>query len=200
MGFFKKLKDKVTAPKVALDLRLEKFSFALGEDLVGTLNLSVQEDFECTEIRCEINCTEQARVIRYVYDPNIKRNVPQEVTETRVLFAAKPTLNGPTRLITGENRVCKLKMPIPTGAKPTFNGGNNTVSWTVKGVIAVDGRPDATSQTFDIQVLMPTIQTASAGQTVVKEVVVVKIPCSYCQTLFDQLETTCPHCGAKRKG
>jgi len=200
MGFFKKLHNKVTPPDANVEIRLNKFAFSLGENIEGTLTVSSREDFDCTEVRCEIACTEEARVPSYQYDPAIRRNVLREVTESRVLFAAKPVLSGTTHIISGENRTFPLKINIPAGGRPTYQGIQDSVSWTIKGVIAVDGRPDATSHTANIQVIPPSPPTLIGGQAVVKEVVreVVKITCRYCQTLFDQLETTCPNCGAKR--
>lgn len=206
MGLLKKLRDKVTAPDVGVDLRLDKYSVGLGENLTGSLNLSIKEDFDATEVRCEIACTEQARVISYQYDPTIKRNVPREVTETHVLFSAKPVLGSATHFITGDTKNFKLNFNVPAGARPTLQGSRESVAWTIKGVVAVDGRPDAVSRMSEIQVLQPTVQVAAPSapttQTVVKEVVreVVKIPCKYCNTLFDQLDTSCPNCGAKRTG
>jgi hypothetical protein len=72
------------------------------------------------------------------------------------------------------------------------------VIWTIKGVLSVDGRPDRTTETSEIQVITPTVQAQAA--TVQKEVIrtVVMIPCKYCQGLMDQTLTICPNCGAKR--
>ncbi len=202
MGLFKKLRDKVTAPNASVDLKLDKNAFSLGDNLTGSLVISAREDFDSTEIRCEMACTEEARVIRYQYDPTIKRSVPREVMETQVLFAAKPVLSGPIHIITGETKNLQLNVNIPAGGRPTLQGSSNRVTWNIKGVIAVDGRPDAVSRIMEIQVVQPTVQVVapSNSQQVIKEVVreVVKIPCRYCSTLFDQLETSCPNCGAKR--
>ena len=64
------------------------------------------------------------------------------------------------------------------------------------GVVAIDGRPDVTSGTAELQVIRP-----AAAPTVVKEIVkeVVMIPCEYCGTLTPQTATSCPNCGATRK-
>ncbi len=202
MGFFKKLHNKVTAPDGTLDLKLTNYAVALGGNLEGSLNLSAREDFDATEVRCEISCVEEARVIRYDYDAAARRTLPREVTESAVLFSAKPILSGTCHVTNGENRSFPLKMSIPPACRPTYQGVDRKVTWTVKGVVAVDGRPDATTHTDEFQVVQPTVQPAGAEQVVVREVVreVVKVPCRYCDTLFDQLETTCPNCGAKRKG
>ena len=199
MGLFKKLHNKVTAPDVKLALKLNNCTVVLGEILEGSLDLNSTEDFECEEVRCEIGCVEQAKVIKYEYDAAIKRSLPREVTQKSVLYTAKPMLNGPTNISNGENLSFPLKITMPPGARPTYQAYDRKVTWTIKGVIAVKGRPDATTHTIEIQVIMPA--PTIVGQQAVKEVVrvIVKIPCSYCQTIFDQLETSCPNCGAKRK-
>ena len=200
MGLFKKLRDKVKAPDVNMDLKLAKNTFALGENLEGSLNLSSREDFDSTEVRCEIACVERAKVLSWQYEAAARRNVLKEVQESRVLFAVKPVLTRATHINNGENRNFPLSINIPAGGRPTYQAVERGVTWTIKGVIAVDGRPDVTSHELEIQVVQPTAQPVIAGQSFVKEVVreVVKIPCRYCATLFDQLETTCPNCGAKR--
>src|SRR3990170_290959 len=104
MSFFKKFTNKFTAPEANLQLNLSKFSVGLGENLDGTLIISSKEDFEATEVRCEIQCVEQAKLIKQVYDTELKRSLPREVQDSAVLFAAKPVLSGPTRLGNGETR------------------------------------------------------------------------------------------------
>jgi len=200
MGFFKKIHNKVTKPDVNVDLKLTSYSVALGANLEGSLNIYSKEDFDVTEIRCEIQCTEEARVVRYQYDPATKRNALREVQETQTLFSAKPAISPATHLSNGENRILPFSINIPACGRPTYQAIQDNVSWTIKGVLAVDGRPDATSQIAAIQVITQPAQPTISNPTVVKEVVreVVKIPCNYCHTLFDQLETTCPNCGAKR--
>jgi hypothetical protein len=198
MDFLKKLHDKVTAPNGTLQLKLDSWSVPLGQSLVGSLAFSVGEDFDCTEVRCEIDCVETARVVRNVYDPNIRRMVAQESTETAVLYAVKPPLSGPAHFIKGENRSFPINIPIPASARITYNGVGQQLVWKVKGVVAVDGRPDGTTETLEFQVVQPAAVVNQPQAQVVKEVVIVKIPCKYCGTLFNQLDTFCPNCGAKR--
>ncbi len=197
MGLFKKFTNKFTAPEASVQLRLSSYSVALGDNLQGNLNVTSKEDFETTEIRCEIVCAQQAKVIKQVYDPNLKRSIPQVVNETAVIYNAKPSLCGPIHFTNGENRNFPININIPAGATPTYTGSDRRVTWTIKGVLAVDGRPDRTTETNEIQVIAPTIQQAA---TVQREVIrtVVMIPCKYCQGLMDQTLTTCPNCGAKR--
>lgn len=62
--FFKKFTNKFSAPEANVQLKLGAYSVALGENLTGTVTLSSREDFDATEVRCEMSCVEQARVIR----------------------------------------------------------------------------------------------------------------------------------------
>jgi hypothetical protein len=198
MGFLKKFTNKLTAPDAIVQLRVNNYSVALGDNLQGSLNINSKEDFETTEIRCEITCVEQAKVIKLVYDAALKRSIPRVVDESIVIYSAKPALSGPTHFTNGEYRSVPISLNIPAGVRPTYAGVDRRVTWTIKGVLSVDGRPDRTTETCEIQVITPTVQAQAA--TVQKEVIhtVVMIPCKYCQGLMDQTLTICPNCGAKR--
>jgi hypothetical protein len=198
MIFFRKFKDKFTAPKASVQLKLGQYSVVLGENLEGTLTVSSMEDFDVTEVRCEISCVEQARVIRQVYDAELRRSLPREVQESSVLFAAKPVLSGPTHLANGETRDFPLSVNVPAGGRATAQGMDRSVTWSIKGVVAVDGRPDVVSKVADLQVLQPAAQAVIREKEIVHQVVM--IPCKYCGALMDQLVTVCPNCGAKRTG
>jgi hypothetical protein len=198
MGFLKKFTNKLTAPDAIVQLRFTNYSVALGDNLQGTLNVASKEDFDTTEVRCEIACIEQAKVIREVYDAALKRSIPRVVDESMIVYSAKPALSGPTHFTNGETRSIPISINIPAGARPTYAGVDRRILWTIKGVLSVDGRPDRTTETCEIQVITPTMQAQAA--TVQKEVIrtVVMIPCKYCQGLMDQTLTACPNCGAKR--
>ncbi len=75
MDFLKKFTDKFTASEATVQLKLTNYSVSLGENLQGTLNVASREDFDTTEVRCEIVCTEQAKVIKNVYDPALKTSI-----------------------------------------------------------------------------------------------------------------------------
>jgi hypothetical protein len=198
MGFLKKFTNKLTAPEASVQLRLSNYSVILGENLQGDLNVTSKEDFETTEVRCDLACTEQAKVIREVYDAALKRSIPRVVDESAVIYCTKPALSGPIHFANGENRSIPININIPAGARPTYSGVDQRITWTIKGVLAVDGRPDKTTEICEIQVIAPTIQAQAV--TVQKEIIrtVVMIPCKYCQSLMDQTLTVCPNCGAKR--
>ncbi len=200
MGFLKKFTNKLTAPDASVQLRLTNYSVALGDNLQGSLNVNSKEDFQTTEVRCEIACVEQAKVIKEVYDAALKRSIPQVVEESVVIYSAKPALSGPSQFTNGETRVMPINVNVPAGARATYAGVDRRVKWTIKGVLAVDGRPDKTTETCEIQVLESTVQGVQAQATVQREVIrtIVMIPCKYCQGLMDQTLTVCPNCGAKR--
>jgi sporulation-control protein spo0M len=198
MSFFKKFTNKFSAPNANVQLKLGQYNVVLGENVEGTLTVSSMEDFDATEVRCEISCVEQARVIREEYDPQLRRMLPREVQDSSVLFAAKPVLSGPTHLANGETRDFPLSVNVPAGGRATVQGMDRSVTWSVKGVVAVDGRPDVVSKTAELQVVQPSAQAVVKEKEVVRQVVM--IPCKYCGTLMDQLVTVCPNCGAKRTG
>jgi hypothetical protein len=198
MSFFKKFTNRLTAPEATVQLKLGSYSVPLGENLQGTLNVQSKEDFDTTEIRCEILCTQQAKVLKEVYDPSLKTSVAKVVEESAIICNLKPSICGPTHFTNGNNRDFPININIPSGATPTSSGLDRRVTWTIKGVLAVDGRPDRTSQINELQVTAPI--AATIQPMIQREVIrtVVMIPCKYCQALMDQTLTACPNCGAKR--
>jgi len=196
MGFLKKFTNKFTAPEASVNLKLGNYCVALGEDLSGSLAVYSKEDFEATEVRCELQCVEQAQVVKQVYDPQLRRSISRTVEDSAVLFSARPVLSGPTRLTNGESREFPLKINFPAGGRPTYHAVDRRVSWSLKGVVAVDGRPDVTSKMAEIQAIAPAAQPVIKEKEILREVVM--IPCRYCSGLMEQTVTVCPNCGAKR--
>ncbi|MEM3383321.1 MAG: hypothetical protein QW698_04680 [Nitrososphaerales archaeon] len=196
MSFLKKLAEKVTPPKVSLKLNLSESVFFLGSDLKGELIVSSNEDFDAEGIRCEVQCVESAKVQKRFYDQALKRDVVMEVWESATLYSTKPSLSGPMHISKDFSGSFPFSIPIPITMKPTSKGIDRMVKWTIKGVVAVKGRPDAVSQTLEIQVAQPAAAPVIKEKEVIREVVMV--PCKYCGTLFPQTETVCPHCSARR--
>lgn len=196
MSFFKSIKNRLTAPKANISLKLNKTSFTLGENVEGTLTISSSEDIQATEIRCEIECVEETKRMQQVYDAGLRTYVQKQVNESATLYSGKPTLSGPLKMSNGYTGSFPLSTNIPAGGRPTYKSVDDNIAWFIKSVIAIDGRPDVTSTKTEIVVLQ---QSAPAGP-VTKEVIreVVLIPCKYCGALMQQTETECPHCGGKR--
>lgn len=196
MGFLKKFTNRLTAPEATVSLKFGSYCVALGENLSGSLNVCAGEDFDVTEVRCELQCVEQARVIKQVYDSELRRTLPREVEDSVVLFSARPVLTGATHMTKGEVRDFPLSINLPAGGRPTCQGIDRKVTWTIKGVVAIDDRPDVVTKTAEIQVIAPAAQPVIREKEIVREVVM--IPCRYCGTLMDQLVTVCPNCSGKR--
>ncbi|MEM2214249.1 MAG: hypothetical protein QXQ20_02505 [Candidatus Nezhaarchaeales archaeon] len=196
LSFLKKLAEKVTPPKVSLKLNLSGSVFYLGDDIKGELTVISYEDFDAEDVRCEIRCVESAKVQKRFYDHALKREVFREVWESTTLYSANPSLSGPIHISQGFSSTFPFSIPIPVTMKPTSKGLDRRVTWTIKGVVAIKGRPDAVSPTLEIQVAQPVTTPVVKEREVIREVVMV--PCKYCGTLFPQTETICPHCGARR--
>jgi len=101
VSLFKKLRDKVTPPRVNISLLLKKQIFYLGVNVEGAVQVESQEEFDCTEIRCELECVERVRKTRRVYDASLKREVEQQVWDSAVIFSARPQLAGPLHVPEG---------------------------------------------------------------------------------------------------
>jgi rubrerythrin len=198
MSFFKKFKDRLTAPHAQVSLQFSRNSFALGENIEGNMTVASSEEFEAKEIRCEFQCVEEAKKTQYVFDSAVNRNVLKEVMNSATLFSAKPAVSGPLHITNGFSQTYPLSINVPIGGRPTFKSIDSKVTWTIKGVIAIEGRPDVTSSTTEIQVSQPSAAPIIREKEIVREVVM--IPCKYCGTLMPQTDTTCPNCGAKRTG
>jgi len=198
MSFFKKMKDRFTKPNATVSLQLSKNSFALGESVEGTLNVASGEEFDAKEIRCEFQCTETKKTISMQYDAAIKRTIPKEVQNSATLWSARPQMSGPLHLTTGFSQNYPVNLNLPAGGRPTYHSVDQNVAWSLKGVIAIEGRPDVTSTTVEIQVAPQSASPIIKEKEIVREVVM--IPCKYCGTLMVQTETVCSNCGAKRTG
>jgi len=191
MSIFKKLKEKITPPKANISISLKKQVFTPGDNVEGIVYIESQEEFDSNEIRCEFECLESIRRIKRFYNEALKREEEREVWETTKLFSIKPQLSGPIHIYEGFKGNFPFKIQTPVGLPPTYKSMDRKVSWLLKGVIAVNGRPDATSKTIELQFSQaPLTQVVQAPKM---------IPCEYCGTLFPENETKCPNCGAFRK-
>lgn len=198
MSAFRKIKDRVTSPKARISLQLSKASFTLGENIEGTMLASSDEEFDAREIRAEIQCVKRAEREKFEYDSFVKHDVSRTVEDTTVVYFTKPHVAGPLHIPQGFSQSYPVSVNIPSGGMPTFRSFSSRVSWFVKAVIAIDGRPDVTSPTMEIQVYQPSAQPATPEKEVIREVVVIKTPCQNCGFLMPETDTFCPNCGAKK--
>jgi hypothetical protein len=168
VSFFKAIRDKSTSPEAGISLKLNKTSFALGENIEGTLTVSSSEDFEVTEIRCEIERIEEAKRLKRVCDERFHTYTEKEFNESATLYSARPAVSGPLKMNDGYTGTFPLSLNIPAGGRPTYKSVDDNITWLIKGVIAIDGRLDITSMKTEIQVLQP---SAAPAEAVVKEVI-----------------------------
>ena len=161
MGFLKKFENHLVAPKADLSLQLDVSYVALGDNLEGMLVVSPHEDIAAEEVRCEVNCVETAQVLKTEYDTAVKGMVTRQVTQTKVLFSAKPACNPAIQLISGVTKQFKFSFGIPAGARPTFQSIGDMVEWKIKGVVAVHGRPDVTTKEQTFGVILPSQKPAN---------------------------------------
>ena len=75
------------------------------------------------------------------YDPAVKGMVTRQVTETRVLFSAKPACGQATELISGVTKQFKFSINVPAGARPTFQSVGDVVEWKIKASSRFMGDP-----------------------------------------------------------
>ena len=189
MPFFKRFRK----PKCSVSLKVPKSTFELGEDLKGAITVSCEDEFDATEVRAELRCVEKRRRERWEYDERRRRNVRRVYWDRATLHSADPKVSGKLHMLPGFKKTFPISVNIPAGGRESFDGLDAGVSWSIKGVVAIKGRPDVTSETIELQAIRPTAPRA------VKEKEVVMIPCEYCGSLMPQTATSCPNCGAARK-
>jgi len=178
-------------PKISVKLELKKTSLALGSKTVATITVSSKEEFDATEIRAELRCVEKVRRERWVYNQRLRRNIRHEYWDSAYLVSEDLKASGSMHIVPGFKKKLKISIQIPVSGRETLDGIDRNVSWFIKGVVAVDDRPDAVSETTELQVFRP-------SGTLVKEEVEM-VPCEYCQALIPVTSSACPICGAPRK-
>ena len=187
MGFFKRFRK----PKTTVKLEIPKKSLALGTNTNGTITISSKEEFDAIEIRAELRCIEKRRRERWIYNQRRRRNVRHVYWDTATLLSEDLKASGPIHIVPGFKKTFPIKVNIPAGGRETLDGIDASVSWFIKGVVGVDDRPDATSETIELQVIRATT-------TVIKEEAEMVL-CDYCRSLMPANSSSCPICGAPRK-
>ncbi len=189
LGFLSRFKT----PKATVTLKTQTDHVELGENLEGVITVVAKEEFDATEVRAELRCIEKRRKERWVYNKRLKRNIRQVYWDQATLHSSDPKACGQIHIVPGFKKEFPIVLSIPVAGRESFDGMDANVTWFVKGVVAVDNRPDITSQTIEIQV----IRTSAESKIQEKEIAM--IPCIYCESLMAQTASFCPKCGAPRK-
>ncbi|UCB60387.1 MAG: hypothetical protein JSW72_09865 [Candidatus Bathyarchaeota archaeon] len=188
MGFL----DRFRKPKAQVMLTIPKPTVYLGDDLKGAITISSNDEFDATEIRGELRCVEKRRKEKWIYDEEKKREVRRVYWDIATLHSANPKVAEQMHLISGVKKTFPLQVNIPIAGRESFDGIDGNVSWLIKGVIAIDGRPDVTSKSIELQVI-------KSAQPIAKKDDVTMVACEYCQGLMPETTTACPNCRAPRK-
>jgi len=187
LGFFKMFRK----PKTQVTFEIPKSTVALGANIEGTVTVSSKEEFDATEVRAELRCIEKRRRERWVYNERLRRNIRHEYWDSATLHGEDLRASGPIHLVPGFKKTFHVKINIPAGGRETVDGMDANVTWFIKGVVGVEGRPDATSETIELQVvrsaMLPTKEEAEM------------VPCEYCKAMMPSNSSSCPICGAPRK-
>ena len=149
---FKRFRLGLLPPKVDLALNLAKHVFVLGENVEGVIEVKPREDFECDEIRCELRCVESVLVTKTAYDEEVGAELKKR-SEKPASHSAKPKLAGRLKLAKGRVYRYPFSIPIPLSAPPSTRRADRAVTWSLKRVVAVKRRLDATSRALKIQVV-----------------------------------------------
>jgi len=189
LGFLSRFKT----PKATVTLKTQTDHVELGDNLENVITVVSQEEFDATEIRAELRCIEKRRKERWIYNERLKRNIRQVYWDQATLHSSDPIACGQIHIVPGFQKDFPIVLSIPIAGRESFDGMDANITWFVKGVVAVDNRPDITSQTIEVQV----IRASAVSKTQEKEIVM--IPCVYCESLMPQTASFCPKCGAPRK-
>jgi hypothetical protein len=187
LGFFKMFRK----PKTKITFKITKPTIALGATMDGIITISAKEEYDATEIRAELRCIEKRRRERWVYNQRLRRNIRHEYWETATLHAEDLKASGSIHIVPGFKKTFPVKINIPAGGRETRDGMDSNVSWFIKAVVGVDDRPDATSDTIELQVVKAAALSAKEE--------VEMVPCEYCKSLMPANLSSCPFCGAPRK-
>ncbi len=188
MGFL----SRFTKPEAKVTIEISKKTIGLGDKFNVIITLVSQDEFDASGVRAELECIEKRRREKWVYNERSHRKVRRTYWDIATLHSAHPKASGKLHVVPGFKKTFPVDINIPTGGRESFDGLDANVRWTIKGVVAIKGRPDLTSRVHKLQV----VSAAAAEKIEEKEVM---IPCEYCGTLNPRTASHCSNCGAPRK-
>jgi len=129
MGLFKKL----SAPKAKIELRLDEVAYDYKDKLTGRIVLDPQEDISVDEFRLEFD---GSRKVKW------KKGFSSLSTSSS-LGTRKIPVGGPVQLAKGQHYEQSFQIDIPQYSR---SDPFTELEVKVKGVVAVQGRPDLTHE------------------------------------------------------
>jgi len=203
--------------KAKASIMLDKPSFFEGEPVTGKVNVDCDEYVQSTGVRIEARVYEHYAEMEWVVENN--QRVPKMMNKTNTQFSNDVSIFGLSDFGQGPTRSFPFSVGIPP-FRPSHSGGS--IEYSVKGVVAVKGRPDITATTqiafsppVGYATVAPPMQYAGYGPSGANmppgsttpgypqygpqpTQPMPKVRCEYCQTMMDQNVTVCPNCGAHR--
>ena len=129
MGFFKKF----SAPKVKIELKLDEVAYDYKDKLTGRIVLDPQEEISVNEFRLEFGGNKKIKW---------KKGF-SSLSSSSSLDTRKIPIGAPVKLQKGQHYEQPFQIDIPLYSKPDPFTENEV---KVKGVAAVQGRPDLTHE------------------------------------------------------
>jgi hypothetical protein len=194
MGFFKRF----TKPRTNVSLHVSKSSFALGEDVKGTITVESNEEINVKQIRLKLWCRESKKKTRIERDEE-GRETQSAYWDSAILFSHSPKMSGSFHLASGSKNEYPFIVNIPAGGRESYYSIDGNVKWFLEAVVDVEGRRSPSSGVYEVQIIKPSAVPAIVKEKEVVTREVVLIPCAYCGGLMPQTSTFCPNCGARRK-
>jgi len=221
------------APNASVSINIGKENFILGETITGDLLVTSQEDFEAEETRVELQGVEKLKVGGEAIEEEGSETLETRIYSSRSSYTQRgdtveyPMYKGQTK-VSEKSRVSKgfsqqfpFQITIPAGVGPTFQGMRRDGQWleriwTLKGVVAVGGRPDveakkdirvsmasapsvpsAPSQPVAVVPSVPAVQPSVAAQPAPARMMITS--CTRCSAPLspsqEDLIVTCRYCG-----
>jgi len=129
MGLFKKFK----APKIKIELKLDEVAYEAADKFTGRIAVDPQEDVSVNEFRLEFGGKKKVKW---------KKGFSSLSTSSS-LETKKIPIGGPVKLQKGQHYEQPFEIDIPSYPKPD---PFTEIEVNVKGVAAVQGRPDLTHE------------------------------------------------------
>lgn len=209
------------APHAAISMNVAKGNISLGDNIEGSVSVTSSENFEADEIRIELAAFERLRpgggIIRDNQENSETRmysqpsqNAPASASVEYAMYRGQTKVSQRLRITNGFAQQFSFNIPVPQNLGPTYQGMRRDGRWlqriwTLKAVVAVQGRPDVDTRR-DICVSVPQPVVSAVTQATVSTVTVAQagaaVQTAEMPVITVQPEppkemiTSCPKCGA----
>jgi len=193
MSFLKRL----VPLKADMAINLQSLTVENGQPFKGTASLSSKDNFKVEGVRLEIRVTEAWQEPDWERDSSGNTRQVMKKKED-LLFSRDVPISQQFDIGSGDRKEFPFEVTIPMRSPSRYGG---VVSYSLKAVANVKGRPDVTKAVSPMVVPATVAQAAympSAPVTQVIQKEVIKVPCEYCGTLVELTSgvNKCPSCSA----